>query len=539
MAEWDDWRHQLLVGCHRQPDLPKAMKDVMRQAGVSTDVKDITLDPDVKRRFSLTLYRQLSLLTTGEALTVVRSVEDKFADQCGFGALALLSQRFNPKTPARALQQWASVLDPPRVKDVRLLQRTIEEWESRRGKLKSEFGEDVSDNLSIAILTRMLPRDIQDMVYQLGRAGEKLVYQDVRDKVMGIASNRSHELMPTPMDVGCMEGGRADGGAEWQGQNDQEIDAIRGQCYNCQGWGHAAHECPSKPVKGKGKAKGDSSKGSGKGVSSGKGGGGKSGGKGGGYQGKCFRCGQIGHKAAECDLSRQKINDIAAASAQTAGQAETVEVADVGGVWAISRVEREAPAQTTREEAADGLLDWTRVKSRWRSAGARPTKKSEAIADKGVAISGGRFAWLCQVEAEIDSATSDSLTTEITVDSAADESVCPERWAEQFKLNPVENGKEMRFVNASGGRIQHLGSRRVAMHAAEGGKTLEMGFQVTNVRKPLLAVSRLCEKGNVVQFGPEPQHNFIRNITTGEKIHLQRRGNSWVLSGELAAGMHF
>ena len=289
LAEWDDWRHQLLMGCHRQPDLPKAMKDVMRQAGVSTDVKDITLDPDVKRRFSLTLYRQLSLLTTGEALTVVRSVEDKFADQCGFGALALLSQRFNPKTPARALQQWASVLDPPRVKDVRLLQRTIEEWESRRGKLKSEFGEDVSDNLSIAILTRMLPRDIQDMVYQLGRAGEKLVYQDVRDKVMGIASNRSHELMPTPMDVGCMEGGRADGGAEWQGQNDQEIDAIRGQCYNCQGWGHAAHECPSKPVKGKGKAKGDSSKGSGKGVSSGKGGGGKSGGKGGELPGQVLQ----------------------------------------------------------------------------------------------------------------------------------------------------------------------------------------------------------------------------------------------------------
>ena len=77
------------------------------------------------------------------------------------------------------------------------------------------------------------------------------------------------------------------------------------------------------------------------------------------------------------------------------------------------------------------------------------------------------------------------------------------------------------------------------MHAAEGGKTLEMGFQVTNVRKPLLAVSRLCEEGNVVQFGPDPKDNFIRNVSTGEKIHLKRRGNSWVLPGELAVGTHF
>ena len=95
-------------------------------------------------------------------------------------------------------------------------------------------------------------------------------------------------------------------------------------------------------------------------------------------------------------------------------------------------------------------------------------------------------------------------------------------------------------MNASGGKINHYGSRKVALQAAEaGGRLLEMGFEVTDVKKPLLAVSRICEKGNVVQFGPEACHNFIMNIATGERLFMKRRGNSWVLVGELVDTSHF
>ena len=154
------------------------------------------------------------------------------------------------------------------------------------------------------------------------------------------------------------------------------------------------------------------------------------------------------------------------------------------------------------------------------------------MGDANFTVSTNRFAWLCPVETEVADAGEGWATTEITVNSAADESVCPLRWAEQFNLEPVAKGQERRFVNASGGRIQHLGSRRVAMHAADGGKTLEMGFQVTDVRKPLLAVSRLCEKGYNVHFGPEPHHNYIMNVATSHRLMLRRRGNSWVLPGD-------
>ena len=95
------------------------------------------------------------------------------------------------------------------------------------------------------------------------------------------------------------------------------------------------------------------------------------------------------------------------------------------------------------------------------------------------------------------------------------------------------------MVNASGGRINHYGSRKVAIQATEAGRLLEMGFEVTDVKNPLLAVSRICEKGNVVQFCPEPHNNYIMNIAAGEQLFMKRLGNSWVLSGELAEAYPF
>ena len=49
--------------------------------------------------------------------------------------------------------------------------------------------------------------------------------------------------------------------------------------------------------------------------------------------------------------------------------------------------------------------------------------------------------------------------SEITVDSGAEENVCPFEWGKQFGL--VEADTWMRFKNASGGEILHYGQRNV------------------------------------------------------------------------------
>ena len=66
-------------------------------------------------------------------------------------------------------------------------------------------------------------------------------------------------------------------------------------------------------------------------------------------------------------------------------------------------------------------------------------------------------------------------TTEVTVDSAAEESVCPAAWGQQFGLQPVPAGQRMTFVNASGGHIKHHGSRRVIVSSVTG-QRLAMSF---------------------------------------------------------------
>ena len=52
------------------------------------------------------------------------------------------------------------------------------------------------------------------------------------------------------------------------------------------------------------------------------------------------------------------------------------------------------------------------------------------------------------------------------------------------------------------------------------------------MQKPLAAVWRIAEKGNVVQFGPRTEDNFIKNLQTNKKVQLVRKGGSYVIEPE-------
>ena len=123
----------------------------------------------------------------------------------GFAALGMLSKRYNPKTPSRILHTLTQELSPPTVKDVRQALRMVEEWEAAKGKLKVEFGEELSEVVQIAILTRMLPSDQQDKVFEMVNAGD-LKYHKVRDAIVGIMNNRARVREPTPIDIGQVGG---------------------------------------------------------------------------------------------------------------------------------------------------------------------------------------------------------------------------------------------------------------------------------------------------------------------------------------------
>ena len=142
VTKWDEWKFNLLTTVKgRSSECGEAMEDVLQKAGLTKDLSANRVDTDAQRKYGTQLFKVLCWLTIGEAKIVVRSVNDKGAGWCGFAALCLLSQRFNPKTSARILQYLTTVLSPAPVKDVRMLDRAIEGWESKRSRLKSEFGE--------------------------------------------------------------------------------------------------------------------------------------------------------------------------------------------------------------------------------------------------------------------------------------------------------------------------------------------------------------------------------------------------------------
>ncbi len=90
---------------------------------------------------------------------------------------------------------------------------------------------------------------------------------------------------------------------------------------------------------------------------------------------------------------------------------------------------------------------------------------------------------------------------------------------------------------ARGGEMGHYGEKEVTCRDKPKETSLDgVKFLATDVPKPVLAVRRLIERGNVVQFGPEPEHSYIMNIRSGKKIMMERKGGSFVIKADFAQG---
>ena len=70
----------------------------------------------------------------------------------------------------------------------------------------------------------------------------------------------------------------------------------------------------------------------------------------------------------------------------------------------------------------------------------------------------------------------------------------------------------------------HYGEKETTFTTGEEKIVMGLGFQVTDVQKPL-ALWRIAEKGNVVQFGPRPEDNFIKNLHTNKKVGFTRQAS--------------
>ena len=99
---------------------------------------DLKVGTDLREKFGGELFGVLCSVTSGEANMIVRSVVGKGVGYCGFTALYLLGQRFNPKTPAKLLQCVLEVVRSGKMRDIRSVTKGIEQWEAKKARLKVE-----------------------------------------------------------------------------------------------------------------------------------------------------------------------------------------------------------------------------------------------------------------------------------------------------------------------------------------------------------------------------------------------------------------
>ena len=79
----------------------------------------------------------------------------------------------------------------------------------------------------------------------------------------------------------------------------------------------------------------------------------------------------------------------------------------------------------------------------------------------------------------------------------------------------------------------------MALQTGAKARIIGMPFQACDVKRPLASVKKICEKGNLVQFGPTTKDNFIMSITTGEKIWLSMEKGQYVMEASLVTDSPF
>ena len=107
----------------------------------------------------------------------------------------------------------------------------------------------------------------------------------------------------------------------------------------------------------------------------------------------------------------------------------------------------------------------------------------------------------------------------LTVDSGASDTVVPPSVCSLAPLH-MTNKVGIEYEVANGAVIENLGERGVQMKDQKSGKLLKIAFQVVDVHKPLLSVSKIIERGHKVLFSKE--ESYIE-LTSGEKLHLQSK----------------
>ena len=116
----------------------------------------------------------------------------------------------------------------------------------------------------------------------------------------------------------------------------------------------------------------------------------------------------------------------------------------------------------------------------------------------------------------------DGETLIFTIDSGASENVISEEMASRYPTRPSAGSQRgLVYTAANGTTMANKGEKEVTFMTGEG-HTCMMKMQVTDVQRPLISVSRLCDAGHKVVFtraGGYIQHEGTSQVTSFYRDH--------------------
>ena len=109
--------------------------DLMVEAELSSEPIDTIQHTNEQDARSGELYDVLCQSCTGEALSVIKGVQDME----GVEAWQRLHRKYNPRTMARGVRMLCEVTRPIKLSDLRDVETEINKWEEKVRALKTQF----------------------------------------------------------------------------------------------------------------------------------------------------------------------------------------------------------------------------------------------------------------------------------------------------------------------------------------------------------------------------------------------------------------
>ena len=118
---------------------------------------------------------------------------------------------------------------------------------------------------------------------------------------------------------------------------------------------------------------------------------------------------------------------------------------------------------------------------------------------------------------------------EITVDSGACDTVMPESTCKGIEIEESKASPEGVVYEAAGGdsELPNLGQRRCLLMTLGAQNARKITFQVADIHKPLLSVSRVADAGFECRLGK--YGGVLMDLQNGESIPITRRHNLYML----------